>query len=179
MPSPGLRIVRVPITHPDAAGLVEAVQAYYATIYGNGDETPVEPGYFDAPAGAFFVGYDGQRPVACGAWRFRPDVAELLGLARPAEVKRMYVVPDARRRGHAGRVLAHLERTARAAGASDMVLETGAPQRAAVAFYEAHGYTPVARFGHYAWSPQNRCFARSLQDRRGGPRSAQGADTTR
>lgn len=167
-----LRIVRVPITHPDAAALVEAVQAYYATLYGNGDETPIEPGYFEPPQGSFFVGYDRGRPVASGAWRMRPDLAAELGLVRPAEIKRMYVVPDAQRRGHARRMLAHLEETARRAGATDMVLETGAPQVAAVRFYEASGYTPVTPFGHYRWSSDNRCFARHLPER-------QSAETTR
>jgi GNAT superfamily N-acetyltransferase len=162
MRASGLRIARVPITHPDAAVLVAAVQAYYATLYGNGDETPIEPGYFDPPMGSFFVGYDRGRAVASGAWRFRPDVAAELGLVRPAEIKRMYVVPDAQRLGHARRMLAHLEETARAAGATDMVLETGAPQAAAVALYEASGYTPVPPFGHYRWSRLNRCYARHL-----------------
>lgn len=157
-----LRIVRVPITHPDAVALVDAVQAYYATLYGSGDRTPIETGYFDPPMGSFFVGYDAGRPVASGAWRFRPDVAAELGLVRPAEIKRMYVVPDAQRRGHARRMLAHLEETARAAGATDLVLETGAPQAAAVALYESSGYTPVMPFGHYRWSPKNRCFGRRL-----------------
>jgi ribosomal protein S18 acetylase RimI-like enzyme len=44
-----------------------------------------------------------------------------------------------------------------------MVLETGDAQPEAIALYESSGYTRIASFGHYAWSPHNRCFARPLQ----------------
>jgi GNAT superfamily N-acetyltransferase len=157
-----LRIVRVPITHPDAQALIEAVQEVYVGLYGGRDETPIEPGYFDPPQGSFFVGYLDDRPVASGAWRFRPDLATELGRAVPAEIKRMFVVPEAQRAGHARTMLRHLEATAAEEGATDLILETGAPQRAAIAFYTASGYEPIASFGHYRWSPVNRCFARSL-----------------
>lgn len=157
-----LRIERVPISHPDAVALVEAVQQVYVGLYGSRDDSPIEPGYFDPPQGSFFVGYLEGRPVASGAWRFRPDLATELGLVKPAEIKRMFVVPEAQRRGHARTMLAHLEQTAAAAGATDLILETGAPQTAAIAFYVASGYHPVATFGHYRDSPLNRCFGRSL-----------------
>ena len=157
-----LRVERVPITHPDAQLLIEAVQEVYVGLYGSRDETPIEPGYFDPPQGSFFVGYLGDEPVASGAWRFRPDVAEELGLAVPAEVKRMYVVPRAQRAGHARTMLHHLETTAAEHGATHMILETGAPQTAAIALYLSSGYEPVTSFGHYRWSPVNRCFARAL-----------------
>ena len=153
---------RLPIEHPDAQVLVEAVQEVYVGLYGGRDETPIEPGYFDPPRGSFFVGYVDGEPVASGAWRFRPDVAEELGLAVPAEIKRMHVVPAHQRRGLARQMLAHLERTAREAGASDLILETGAPQTAAIALYEASGYAPIPSFGHYRCAPENRCFAKAL-----------------
>lgn len=157
-----LVIERVSITHPDAARLVEAVQEVYVGIYGGRDETPLEDGYFDPPLGAFFVGYLEGRPVATGAWRFRPDVAGELGLLRPAEIKRMYVVPTEQRRGLGRQMLAHLEATAQEHGATDLILETGAPQTSAIGLYESAGYSPVPSFGHYRDEPDNRCFARSL-----------------
>src|SRR5689334_13589140 len=122
-----LVVERVSITHPDAALLVEQVQQEYVVRYGGRDETPLEPAYFDAPRGAFFVGYAGGEPVATGAWRLRPDV-ERLGSTLCAEIKRMYVVASHRRRGLAVAMLAHLEDTARGAGADVMILETGTAQ---------------------------------------------------
>lgn len=155
------RIVRVPITHPDAARLVEEVQQEYVARYGGRDETPLEPTYFEPPDGAFFVGYLDDRPVATGAWRRRHDVA-VDGTAEAAEIKRMYVAAGARRRGLARAMLAHLEQTARQAGAEVMILETGLGQPEAIALYESSGYTQVACYGHYKDSPLARSFARKL-----------------
>lgn len=145
----------------DAQRLIEQVQAEYAVLYGTPDETPLDHAMFDPPSGAFFVGYLGDAPTAMGGWRFRPDVAAL-GLSRAAEIKRMYVAPPGRRNGLARAVLAHLEDTARVAGAELMVLETGLKQPEAVALYTSSGYQPVAAFGHYAWSPTARYYGKPL-----------------
>ena len=154
------RIARLPITHPDAQLLVEAVQEEYVARYGGRDESPVDPRDFEDPLGQFFVGYLDGVPVATGAWR-RSSVTAL-GADVTAEVKRMYVVPAARRQGYARAVLTHLEDTARAAGADVMVLETGTEQPEAIAMYVAAGYLPVPSFGHYSWSPKSRCFGKPL-----------------
>ena len=157
----GWRVERLPITHPDAALLVEEVQEEYVRRYGGPDETPIDPAYFEEPLGAFFVGYLDDLPVATGAWRRRTDV-EVDGTRETAEIKRMYVAPPARRVGLARAMLAHLEDTARAAGAEAMVLETGMRQPEAITLYESAGYTPVPGFGYYKDSRLSRCFARSL-----------------
>ncbi|RNL77343.1 GNAT family N-acetyltransferase [Nocardioides marmorisolisilvae] len=151
----------LPITHPDAAALVEQVQLEYVARYGSRDETPLQPGYFELPGGSFFVGYLDEVPVATGAWRRRTDV-EALGYAASAEIKRMYVAPAGRRRGLARAMLAHLELTAAAAGAEVMILETGAAQPEALELYASAGYQPIPGFGYYRDSPLNRCLARVL-----------------
>jgi GNAT superfamily N-acetyltransferase len=155
------QVVRVPITHPDAARLVDEVQQEYVERYGGPDETPLEPAYFEAPQGAFFVGYLDGVPVATGAWRLRQDLV-VDGSDRTAEIKRMYVVKAARGRGLARAMLAHLEETAHGAGAEVMVLETGAAQPEAIALYESSGYQRITPFGFYKDSPLVRCFARRL-----------------
>jgi GNAT superfamily N-acetyltransferase len=157
----GWRIERLPITHPDAALLVEEVQGEYVARYGGRDETPIDPTYFEEPNGAFFVGYLDGRPVATGAWRRRTDVL-VEGTSLTAEVKRMYVVPRARGLSLARAMLAHLEDTARESGAEMMVLETGLRQPEAIALYESSGYQPIAGFGYYKDAPLSRCLARSL-----------------
>lgn len=155
------RIERVPVSHPDAQLLVEAVQQEYVVRYGGRDRTPMRAAELEPPWGAFYVGYRDGRAVMTGAWRFRDDVTRL-GSARPAEVKRMYVAPDARRLGLARLMLAHLEAAARDAGADVMILETGAAQPEAMALYEALGYQRVEPFGHYRDSEQNRCYGRRI-----------------
>ena len=158
---PDFRIERVGFGHPDALALIEEVQEEYVARYGGRDNTPLDPMMFEPPAGSFYVLYLDGDPVASGAWRRRGDV-EAFGTVEVAEVKRMYVAPRARGLGLARRMLAHLEQTARAAGARSMVLETGLAQPEAIALYLSTGYTRIASFGQYRWSPQNRCFAKPL-----------------
>lgn len=160
-----LELLRVGYGHPDAMRLIAEVQAEYVVRYGGPDETPLDPLMFEPPQGSFFVGYlpgEGARtPVATGAWRWHEDI-EAFGTRRTAEVKRMYVVPSARGRGLARRVLAHLERSAAEAGAEAMVLETGLAQPEAIALYESSGYTRIPSFGLYKDAPLNRCFGKRL-----------------
>ncbi len=146
-----LRLVPVGYTHADAHLLIEAVQEEYVVRYGDRDSTPLDPLMFEPPHGSFFVGYSDGVAVATGAWRTAAITA--FGEHRVAEIKRMYVAPQARGAGHARAVLAHLEHTAAAAGYRAMVLETGRAQPEAIALYESSGYTPIPRFGHYAGEP--------------------------
>ncbi|WP_207082799.1 GNAT family N-acetyltransferase [Nocardioides sp. S5] len=155
-----LQVVRVPITHPDAQALIEAVQAEYVARYGGQDESPIDPADFEDPQGRFYVAYVEGTPVATGAWR-RSSV-RALGAEVTAEVKRMYVVPAAQRRGVARRMLAHLEATAAEAGIEAMVLETGMKQPEAIALYTSSGYEPIPGFGHYCGSELSRCFGRRI-----------------
>jgi GNAT superfamily N-acetyltransferase len=162
-PEPGaeLHVQRRPIAHPDAQLLVEAVQEEYVARYGSRDESPIDPRDFEDPLGQFFVGYLDGVPVATGAWR-RSSV-RALGAEVTAEVKRMYVVPAAQRRGLARQMLAHLETTAAEAGIEALVLETGIAQPEAIALYESSGYVPIPGFGHYSGSELSRCFGRVLE----------------
>lgn len=156
-----MEIRRLPFTHHDVVALVEEVQAEYTSRYGGPDETPLDPTMFDAPQGAFFVGYAEGTPVAMGGWRFRADV-NAFGQSAVTEIKRMYVAPRARRRGLARGILDHLELTAREAGAAVMVLETGIEQPEAISLYLSSGYSPVEGFGHYKWSSKSRYYGKPL-----------------
>ncbi|KAA1029332.1 GNAT family N-acetyltransferase [Pseudonocardia sp. EV170527-09] len=139
------------------------LQAFYGEVYGDGDVTPVVPADFRAPSGLFLVGYEDGVPVATGAWRaVDANPADPARRDGDAELKRMYVEPAARGRGHARTVLVALERAAAAAGRRRMILETGDPQSAAIALYESSGYRRTSRFGVYRNDPRSRCFAKPL-----------------
>lgn len=97
------------------------------------------------PAVAFFVARLDGEPVGCGGIAFTED-----GLA---ELKRMYVRPQARGRGVAQAILARLEEEARSRGVTRVVLETGDAQRAAIRVYERAGFTRRGAFGPYAAMP--------------------------
>jgi GNAT superfamily N-acetyltransferase len=142
-----------PYTSPAAQALIAEVQQEYVRRYGGGDTTPVDPAEFSAPGGAFLVAYVDGVPLACGGWRVNGG---------DAEIKRMYVVPAGRGRGLARRILAGLEASARAAGITRMILETGTKQPEAITLYTSSGYTRIPGFGIYAAEPDCRCFAKEL-----------------
>jgi GNAT superfamily N-acetyltransferase len=97
-----------------------------------------KPADFAAPAGTFLVGFREDEPVCAGGIkRIAPDAAE---------IKRMYVVPGARRRGVARTLLKALEDAARARGYAFVRLDTGPLQRGAMALYADEGYTEIANF---------------------------------
>lgn len=135
-----------PYGDTDVARLVAEVQQEYVRLYGGPDAAAVDPADFTPPTGLFLVGALDGAAVGMGGWRRMDDA----GQPRAAEIKRMYVVPAARRRGLARRILAELEHTAAQAGVDRLILNTGPVQPEAVALYESSGYTPIPGFGHYA-----------------------------
>lgn len=139
---------------PDVRRMVEDVQAEYVTRYGGRDEAAVDAAEFQPPDGLFLVGLLDGRPVATGGWRRREEST--------AEIKRMYVVVGARRRGLARRMLEALERTIAEAGITHVVLNTGPSQPEAVTLYKQSGYLPAAPFGHYACHPKALFFEKTL-----------------
>ncbi|MGW2340255.1 GNAT family N-acetyltransferase [Streptomyces sp. NPDC001661] len=149
--------------HRDAIALNDRVQLEYAERYGDeGDVTPLDPTMFEPPRGLYLIAYDAAgTPLATGGWRGQEANDE--GYADgDAELKRMYVTPEARGLGLARRILAALEEDARAAGRTRMVLETGLKQPEAIALYTSSGYEPCAKFGHYRFDELSRCFAKRL-----------------
>lgn len=143
-----VQIVRRSLTHADAQLLCDAVQAEYVQLYGGQDSSPMAAGQFEPPDGSFLVGYRDGRPVASAAWRrLSPESAGTEVVT--AEIKRVYVALEFRRRGIARAMVLALEQDAHAAGIERLVLETGPMQPAAIAMYRAMGYTDTAPGG---WS---------------------------
>ena len=153
-----LELRPVPYDHPDAQELTERAQAYYVELYGGRDEDPMAPSEFAAPQGGFVVGYVDGAPLAMGGWTVTADGSG----ARVAKIRRMFVTPAARRKGLAAAVLARLESEAARAGVTSMILATGRPQRAALAFYRRHGYADIPAFGYYAGTDQVVCLGKTL-----------------
>lgn len=96
------------------------------------------PAELGPPGGVFLVGYRNGVPVCGGGLKRLPDGA--------CEVKRMYVVPAARRGGVARALLAALEDAARGLGYRIARLDTGSRQPHAQALYESVGYRRVGNF---------------------------------
>ncbi|HEY9022975.1 MAG TPA: GNAT family N-acetyltransferase [Burkholderiaceae bacterium] len=127
-------------------------RALYPELFTADSPSPV-----NAPPGegdVYLVAFDGDTPVACGALR-RIDVAT-------AEVRRLFVLAPARRRGLARATLAALEDAAIGLGYDTLLLETGHRQQPAMALYDAAGFTRIPPFGPYAGDPTSVCFGKRL-----------------
>ncbi|MFI0719248.1 GNAT family N-acetyltransferase [Streptomyces sp. NPDC021224] len=158
---------------PAAVRLNELVQQEYAERYGEGDLTPMAADHFDPPHGLYLVAYDtGGEPVASGGWRAQ-DASPEGHEDGDAEIKRMFVVKEARGRGLARAILAELEASAAAAGRTRMVLETGSLQPEAISLYTSCGYVPVKKFGYYRHEELSICMGKAL----GVPQAARAART--
>ncbi len=134
---------RLEPTHPHAVELLGAMETELTGIYGplTIDRTPsAKPD----DLAAFVVVYEDGAPVAGGAVKRLGD-----GLG---EIKRMYVVPDARRRGHGRRLLTGLEEVARELEFDRVRLDTGPAQPHAQALYESSGYTPIGNYNDNSYA---------------------------
>ncbi|MCW2552378.1 MAG: MarR family transcriptional regulator [Mycobacterium sp.] len=141
----------VPSDFGDAAALVAAMIAEMRELYwdlggaGSGglnldspDMPKAGPAELGPPAGTFLVGYRDDVAVCGGGLKRLPDGA--------CEIKRMYVVPDARGQGVARELLRALENAARGLGYAIARLDTGPRQPHAQGFYQREGYLPIANF---------------------------------
>ena len=164
-PAPTLRLEQRGYSSPLVQALVAEVQAEYTVRYGGPDSSPVDPGEFEPPAGAFLVALLGQEPVGMVALRAHlPDADDVSPEAAlpSAEIKRLYVRSGHRRSGHGRTILALAEARAAAMGYRRLVLETGTEQPEAMALYAADGYHPTPGYGHYRCAPKSRSFAKVL-----------------
>jgi len=136
---------------PDFAFLVSAFEAELEDRYpGISEDAP--PLVSDMLVSV--VAYRGDAPVGCGALReLEPGVGE---------IKRMFVLPEARGLGAARRMLAVLEAQGRALGYSTVRLGSGVRQPEALALYESSGYCRMPLFGEYEGVDLCVCYEKAL-----------------
>ena len=152
---PGVEVRPEPLDSPVARQLIAELNAELSRDY------PPAQRFHSLAAeevaegtGAFLVVWLDGAPAGCGAVRLLSTDA--------AELKRMYVAPQARGRGLSRAMLSALEDRAAALGATRVVLETGDKALAALGLYESAGYARIPCFGAYAASPTSICFEKNL-----------------
>lgn len=137
-----LALVPVHAASPPASELLGAMVAFLRELNGPVDPAAMpsaDPDEMWGPTGTFLVGWDTSgTPVCCGGLKRLED-----GLA---EIKRMYVAPEARSRGHARRLLRGLEDVARRLGYTRIRLDTGPRQPNARALYASAGYVEIPNY---------------------------------
>jgi GNAT superfamily N-acetyltransferase len=128
----------------DVQRLTTAQQDEIRARYDGKEEPGTPPSAADVSV-VLVVRDDDGAALGCGALRALGDGV--------AEVKRMYVVPEARGRGVSKAVLGGLEDAARRRGWTTLRLETGPRQPEAVGLYTGAGYRPIGAFGAYRGDP--------------------------
>ena len=145
-----------PFDSPDVQGLCTAQQAEMHGVYGEADIGPTRDApMFVPPDGVFLVVRDDDGRAVAGGGIARFDETH-------GEVKRMYVVPEARGRGLGRRLLDELETYARALGYAGVVLETGDRQEAALALYRRAGYVRRPCWPPYVSRALSFCFEKDF-----------------
>jgi DNA-binding MarR family transcriptional regulator/N-acetylglutamate synthase-like GNAT family acetyltransferase len=131
---------------PDARACLAAYAAELDARFPEGFDPSdlVRPHEVSGTAGAFFVAYEENRPVGCGALRRLEP--------RAGEIRHVWVHPDARRLGLARRLLDALEGEASARGFDVVRLDTHATLTEARAMYRACGYTGIPAYGDHVYA---------------------------
>ncbi len=148
-----IRLERCNSTHPDFINLVALLDADLAER--DGDEHAFYHQFNSITAlNQTLVLYEHDKPIACGA-------IKSFNSSR-MEVKRMYVLPDHRGKGHARQLLQELESWAKDLGATHCVLETGQRQPEAIHLYIKSGYAAIPNYGQYQGISNSICFEKAI-----------------
>jgi DNA-binding MarR family transcriptional regulator/GNAT superfamily N-acetyltransferase len=138
-------MVQIAITDPTTRDARWCIEQYYTELGTRFDAgfdptlgISAEPHELMPPRGLLLVARLREEPVGCGALKFHDDA--------PAELKRMWVAPQARGLGLGRRLLQELERHAREAGVTVLHLETNRNLTEAIQMYQHSGYQEVAAF---------------------------------
>lgn len=152
-------MIPVPVDPTSAAArqLIAMSDAYMEALY------PPESNHFESPEALAqshvrFMGiYDAEKLIACGAVKLMDDDG------RYGELKRVYVLPTHRGRGHARAIMAALEAALVEAGCFLARLETGISQPEALGLYRALGYDERTPFGAYRPDPLSVFMEKRLE----------------
>lgn len=133
----------------DFRALAAELDAYYFSLVGDIQNRYAEPNRPENMQ-ALAVVYEGAAPVAIGAWK-RVD-------REAAEIKRIYVRPEYRRRQVASRLILALEDNAAGAGYRKFILETARNTDASHQLYLSLGYKLIDYYGSPAGAENCLCF---------------------
>jgi len=148
-----LRILRTDGANADFIKLVKLLDADLATRDGREHDFYAQFNKIDQ-LHHVVLAYESDMPVGCGAMKvFEKD---------SMEIKRMYVLPECRKKGIAARVLLELEQWASELFFNRCVLETGKKQPEAIALYMKNGYTTIANYGQYIGVDNSVCFEKKV-----------------
>jgi putative acetyltransferase len=135
---------------PEVHALLRQSDAYHAVLYPAESNHLVDVAALAEANVRFVVARRGGAAVGCGAL--------VVGADGEAELKRMFVVGEARGRRIGSQILEALEAAGKAEGVRVIRLETGVRQPESRALYRRHGYTERGPFGGYQRDPLSTFF---------------------
>jgi putative acetyltransferase len=128
----------------DVRALLLAVHAWSVGLYPPESRHGLDPADYERPEVTLFVARCDGVAVGCGAYLLQGDGS--------AEVKSMFVAPEARGRG-IGRSVLEATEAALSGRVTTLRLETGVKQLAAIRLYESAGFRRRGPFGSYRADP--------------------------
>lgn len=129
---------------PEIIQLLADGEAYGASLYPTESNHFLDLSALCASNVRFLVARDEGRALGIGAVVLNNDWAE---------IKRMWVVPQARGKGLSKAVVTRLEGLARESGAQVLRLETGIHNHEALALYQRAGFARCGPFANYREDP--------------------------
>ena len=100
------------------------------------------------------MAYKNQIPIGCGAIS-EYDLTTM-------EIKRVYVLPEVRKKRIGTNILSELENWAKELGSCKCILFTGTNQAEANRLYETNGYRQIQKYGKLAEIADSLCFAKEI-----------------
>ena len=92
--------------------------------------------------------------IACGCWKVIDTES--------AEVKRIYVLPEYRRKGAATQIIRTLEEDILRSGRTRIILETARTTADSAALYTSLGFREIDYYGSPAGAENCRCFEKQV-----------------
>ena len=129
--------------------LIESLDIYMLGLYPVESTHRVDPSTLASQNARFFSALLDNVVVGCGGIMLKNNYAE---------IKRIFVSPQARGLGVGHKLLERLESEARQLGFNSLRLETGIYQPEALALFRARGFVPRLSFGDYPDNDPNSIF---------------------
>jgi len=140
----GLTIAAERAERDDVRALLHRAWSGSAELYPPESQHGLDLAAYARPEVTLLVAREAGVALGCGAWQLRGDGS--------AELKSMFVLPEARGRGIGRAILAAIEAALRGQ-VTILRLETGVRQPAAIGLYESAGFRRRGPFGSYRDDP--------------------------
>jgi DNA-binding MarR family transcriptional regulator/GNAT superfamily N-acetyltransferase len=139
----------VPDDAPEARQCLRAYASELNALFPEGYEQSalLPPGELTVTGGVFLVAREEENPVGCGAWQRMTDGA--------AEIRHLWVRPEARGLGLGRRLLERVERSAAEHGVTTLRLGTHTLLPEAIAMYRSGGYQEIPPYGDSSYNKVN------------------------